>query len=61
MVANKKTFCQRLKLKCKIVKENLSENVTFRFYGFLLLQGLCMPSFGSFQYLYTTQVLGISK
>lgn len=48
MVAKKKSFCQRLSIKIKIIKENLSENVTYRFYGFLILKGLCMPSFADF-------------
>jgi hypothetical protein len=37
LVSKKKTFYRRLCLKCKILYENLKENVTYRFYGFLIL------------------------
>jgi len=37
MVVKKKSCCQLLRLKIKIICENLKENVTYRFYGFLLL------------------------
>jgi hypothetical protein len=48
-------ICYKLKTLCKAV----SNPLILRFFLFLTLQGLVMPSFAEFEYYFATEVLGI--
>ena len=56
-----RSFTQLLKIKLQIIRANISEPIILRFLCFMLLQGLCMPTFDDYQYFFVTQILGISK
>ena len=53
-------FCQLAKEQFKAIRQNLKEPLNKRFYGFLIMQGLMMPSFPDFEYFFAVDVLGLS-
>lgn len=53
-------FCQLLRTQLKIICENLKEPLNKKFYGFLIMQGLMMPSFPDFEYFFAVDILGLS-
>lgn len=56
-----RSFLQIVKIKMKIIKYNLNEVMSLKFHAFLLIQGLFMPKFFDFGYLFAIKVQHISK
>lgn len=54
------SFCDILRAKFEVIKDNLSEPLNKKFYLFLITQGLIMPSFTDFEYFFAVDVLKIT-
>lgn len=52
-------FCERLCMKTRALCSALRNGLILKFFGYLILSGFCMPSFGEFDYFFAIDELNI--